>query len=70
VHNRYFKKSIINKDFGNVGGKWMFGNKDDGDYENRISQEIQKHAFKKQMFLAKKRIFLFVMQTYCMEDNL
>ncbi|MFT6844065.1 MAG: hypothetical protein ACJAUV_000235 [Flavobacteriales bacterium] len=38
-----------------VGGKWMFGNNDDGDYENRISQEIQKHTFlKKKSFLAKK----------------
>lgn len=45
---------IMNKDFDNVGSKWAFGSKNYGDYENRIAEEMEKNAFEKQVFLAKK----------------
>jgi phytanoyl-CoA hydroxylase len=45
---------IMNKDFDNEGNRWTFGNKDYGDYENRIAAELSKHSLEKQVFLAKK----------------
>lgn len=45
---------IMNKDFDNEGNRWTFGNKDYGDYENRIAAELNKHKLEKQVFLAKK----------------
>lgn len=46
---------VMNKDFDNVGSKWKLGEKDYGDYENKIQEVVQLHPeLKKEVFLAKK----------------